>query len=63
MGVSRPSGPRMLLVLDGDCSVREEKEYWVNGPQLRSWGNLSVDVRLSKVGGGLPWIGLGVFDT
>jgi len=53
----------MLLVLDGDCSVQEEKGYWVNSPQLWSWGNLSVDVRLSKVGGGLPWIGLGAFGT
>ena len=63
MDVSQLSGPRMLLVLDGDCSVREEKGYWVNSPRLWSWGNLSVDVRLSKVGGGLPWIGLGAFGT
>jgi len=53
----------MLLVLDGDCSVREEEGYWVNGPRLRSWGNLSVDVGLSKAGGDLPWIGLGAFDA
>jgi len=63
MGVSRPSGPRMLLVPDSDCSVREEEEYWVNSPQLWSWGNLSVDVGLSKAGGGLPWISLGAFGA
>ena len=53
----------MLLVPNGDCSVRKEKGYWVNGPWLQSQGNLSVDVRLSKVGGGLPWIGLGAFGA
>jgi len=63
MGVSWLSGPRMLLVLDSDCLVREEEGYWVNGPQLWSQGNLSVDVRLSKAGGGLPWIGLGAFGA
>jgi len=63
MGVSRPSGPRMLLVLDGDYSVREEEGYWVNGLRLQSRGNLSVNVRLSKAGGGLSWIGLGTFGA
>jgi len=53
----------MLLVLDGDCSVQEKKGYWVNGPQLQSWGNLSVDVGLSQAEGGLPWIGLGAFGA
>ena len=53
----------MLLVLDGDCSVREEERYWVNGPRLWSRSNLSVDVRLSKAEGGLPWIGLGAFGA
>ena len=53
----------MLLVPDGDCSVREEEGYWVNGLQLWSRSNLSVDVRLSKAGGGLSWIGLGAFGA
>ena len=63
MGVSRPSGPRILLVPGSDCSVQEEEEYWVDGPQLWSQDNLSVNVGLSKAGGGLPWIGLGAFGT
>ena len=63
MGVSQLSGPRMLLVPDGNCSVREEEGYWVNGPRLQSQDNLSVNVGLSKAGGGLPWIGLGAFDA
>jgi len=50
----------MPLVPDSDSSVQEEKRYWVNGSQMWSWDNLSVDMGPSKAGGGLPWIGLGI---
>ena len=63
MGISRPSGPKMPLVLDGGCSGRDEEGVYNNDPQVWSWGNLSVNVGLFKVGEGLPWVGLGTFGV
>ena len=62
MDVSQPSGPRMLLVPDNDCSV-QEKEYWVKGLQIQSQNNLSVNVVPSKAGGGLSWMSLDTFGV
>jgi len=53
----------MLLVLDGGCSGRDEEGVYNNDPQVWSWGNLSVNVGLFKVGEGLPWVGLGTFGV
>jgi len=53
----------MLLVLDGSCSGQDEKSAYDNDPWVQSRSNLSVNVGLSEVGEGLPWVGLGAFGV
>jgi len=53
----------MLLVLGGGCSERDEEGACDNDPRVWSRGNLSVNARLSKVGEGLSWVGLGAFGV
>jgi len=53
----------MLLVLDGSCSGRDEKGACDNDPWVWSQGNLSVNMGLSEVEEGFPWVGLGAFGV
>jgi len=53
----------MLLVLDSSCSGQDKKGIYNNNLWVWSQGNLSVNVGLSEVGEGLPWVGLGAFGV
>jgi len=53
----------MLLVLGSGYSGRDKKGTYDNDSQVWSRGNLSVNVGLSEVGEGLPWVGLDAFGV